>query len=395
MERRRAETWPRVILHADMDAFFAAVEQRDRPELRGKPLLVGGTGNRGVVSTASYEARPFGCRSAMPMAQARRLCPQAVVLPPDFDRYKAVSEVVMGVFARFSPLVEPLSLDEAFLDMTGAEGLFGPPEEMGRRIRGEVSEATRGLTISVGLAPCKFVAKVASDFRKPDGLMVVPPGEVTAFLWPLDVSRLWGVGPKTREQLEGMGLRTIGDVAHAPLESLEGRLGEWGRRIHELAWGVDDRPVLSERETKSVGAETTLEKDVVGEGAILPHLHQAAGKVGRHLRAEGLLAGAVRVKLKTSGFRILSRQMALAAPTDSDRELERAAEVLLGQFDLTIPMRLVGMAAFDLSPAGQRPVQGDLFSAGERERERKLDRTLDELRRRFGEDAVRWGGEEE
>ncbi|MGA9753060.1 MAG: DNA polymerase IV [Acidobacteriota bacterium] len=395
MERRRAETWPRVILHADMDAFFAAVEQRDRPELRGKPLLVGGTGNRGVVSTASYEARPFGCRSAMPMAQARRLCPQAVVLPPDFDRYKAVSEVVMGVFARFSPLVEPLSLDEAFLDMTGAEGLFGPPGEMGRRIRGEVSEATRGLTISVGLAPCKFVAKVASDVRKPDGLVVVPPGEVTAFLWPLDVSRLWGVGPKTREQLEGMGLRSIGDVAHAPMERLELRLGEWGRRIHELAWGVDDRPVLSERETKSIGAETTLEKDVVGEGAIRPHLHRAAAKVGRHLRAEGFLAGAVRVKLKTSGFRILSRQMALAGPTDSDRELERAAEVLLGQFDLTIPMRLVGMAAFDLSPSGQRPVQGDLFSVGDRERERKLDRTLDELRRRFGEDAVRWGGEEE
>ncbi|OYV70860.1 MAG: DNA polymerase IV, partial [Deltaproteobacteria bacterium 21-66-5] len=290
MERQGEEIWPRVILHADMDAFFAAVEQRDRPELRGKPLLVGGTGNRGVVSTASYEARPFGCRSAMPMAQARRLCPHAAVLPPDFERYKAVSEVVMGVFARFSPLVEPLSLDEAFLDMTGAEGLFGPPEEMGRRIRREVSEATRGLTISVGLAPCKFVAKVASDFRKPDGLVVVPPGEVTAFLWPLDVSRLWGVGPKTREQLEGMGLRSIGDVAHAPPERLERRLGEWGRRIHELAWGVDDRPVLSERETKSVGADTTLEKDVVGEGPIRPHLRKAAAKVGRHLRAEGLLA---------------------------------------------------------------------------------------------------------
>ncbi len=386
--------WSRIILHADMDAFFAAVEQRDRPELKGKPVLVGGVGGRGVVSTASYEARPFGCHSAMPMAEARRRCPHAVVLPPDFERYKEASDVIMGVFDEFSPYVEALSLDEAFLDMTGAEGLFGTPEAMASALKKAVFEATRGLTVSVGVAPTKFVAKVASDYRKPDGLTVVPPGTVEAFLWPLDVSRLWGVGPRTKEELDRTGLHLIGDVARTPAETMADLFGENGRRIHDLALGIDPREVVPSRDAKSIGAEYTLEKDVKGAEAIEPHLHRAAARVARHLRREGLMAGGVRVKLKTAGFKLMTRQAALSPPTDSERDLEEAARGLLGQFDLRVPMRLVGIAGFNLTEAG-RAVQGDLFGSETRTRVRKLDRTLDELKDRFGEDAVRWGRDEE
>lgn len=386
--------WARIILHADMDAFFAAVEQRDDPELRGKPVLVGGTGARGVVSTASYEARPFGCHSAMPMAEARRRCPQAVVLPPDFERYKEASDVIMGVFDEFSPYVEALSLDEAFLDMTGAEGLFGSPGTMAKRIKKAVCEATGGLTVSVGAAPTKFVAKVASDYRKPDGLTLVPPGTVETFLWPLEVSRLWGVGPRMYEQLDKVGLRLIGDVARTPLETMVELFGENGRRIHELSLGIDPREVVPLRDAKSIGAEYTLESDVKGAEAIGPHLHRAAARVARQLRREGLMASGVRVKLKTNGFKLMTRQAALSPPTDSERDLENAAAALLGQFDLAVPMRLVGIAGFNLVEAG-RAVQGDLFGSETRTRVRKLDKTLDQLKDRFGEGSVRWGRDEE
>lgn len=384
--------WPRVILHADMDAFYAAVEQRDRPELRGLPVIVGGTGRRGVVSTASYEARPFGVRSAMPSEEARRLCPQAVFLPPDFKRYSEASERVMEVFGRFSPKVEPLSLDEAFLDMTGAEGLFGPPEEMGWRIKEAVLQATGGLTVSVGAAPCKYVAKVASDFRKPDGLTVVPPEGVLDFLWPLPVSRLWGVGPKSQAHLEALGLRTLGDVASAGEEYLKARLGEMGPHIRRLAWGEDEREVEPEREAKSVGSEFTLDEDVVGEGEIRPHLRRAASVVARRLREDGLTARGVRVKLKTHRFRLLTRQGAVSPATDSEHELFAAACSLLPEFDLALPMRLVGMAAYDLSGAGH-PVQASLFGEERRDGRRKLDRTLDALKERFGQEAIRWADE--
>lgn len=386
--------WPSVILHADMDAFYAAVEQRDRPELRGKPLIVGGTGRRGVVSTASYEARPFGVHSAMPSEEARRLCPQAIFLPPDFRRYEEASGRVMEVFGRFSPKVEPLSLDEAFLDMTGAEGLFGPPEEMGRLIKQAVLEATGGLTVSVGAAPCKFVAKVASDFRKPDGLTVVAPSEVHGFLWPLPVSRLWGVGPKSQARLEAMGLKTIGDVASAGEGDLKARLGELGPHIRRLAWGEDDREVEPEREAKSVGSEFTLDEDVAGEEEIRPHLRRAAAVVARRLRQDGVTAAGIRVKLKTHRFRLLTRQSAVSPPTDSEHELFAAACSLLPEFDLGIPMRLVGLAAFDLSGPGAA-VQASLFGGEQRDGRRKLDRTLDGLRERFGKDAIRWADEKE
>ena len=380
--------WPRIILHADMDAFYAAVEQLDRPELRGKALLVGGTGPRGVVSTASYEARPFGVGSAMPMAVARRRCPHAIVLPPRFERYQAVSKVVMNTLGTFSPLVEPLSLDEAFVDMTGCEALFGSPIEMGEAVRSAVFEAT-GLTVSVGVSTTKYVAKVASDCRKPDGLTVVGPNEVTGFLHPLPIDRLWGVGPRTRSRLKARGLDTIGDVAATPLDNLERWFGGLGAHIDALARGHDDRAVIPERDAKSIGSENTLDADIVGEAAIRPWLLRAADTVARRLRAEGLAARGVRVKLRTADFRLHTRQAVLAGTTHATRPIVEVAESLLHEFDLEVPVRLVGVAAFELEEAGVGEVrQLDLFHAPNAEYDERLDRTLDVVHERFGEGAL-------
>ena len=380
--------WPRIVLHADMDAFYAAVEQLDRPELRGKALLIGGTGPRGVVSTASYEARPFGVGSAMPMAVARRRCPHAIVLPPRFERYQAVSRTVMRALGDFSPLVEPLSLDEAFVDMTGCEALFGAPRAMGEAVRRAVREAT-GLTVSVGVSTTKYVAKVASDCRKPDGLTVIGPGEVAGFLHPLPIDRLWGVGPRTRSRLEARGLDTIGDVAATPPDTLERWLGSLGAHVHALAHGRDDRAVVPEREAKSIGSEHTLDADVVGEAAIRPWLLRAADTIARRLRGEGLDAAGVRVKLRTSDFRLHARQTVLAGATHATRPIVEAAESLLHEFDLGAPVRLVGVAAFDLREGGGGHVhQLDLFDAPRREHDQRLDRTLDVVHERFGEGAL-------
>ena len=383
-----ASGWPRIILHADMDAFFAAVEQLDRPELRGKALLIGGTGPRGVVSTASYEARPYGVGSAMPMAAARRRCPHAIMLPPRFERYRAVSRVVMRTLGAFSPLVEPLSIDEAFVDMTGCEALSGEPRAMGESIRCAVFEAT-GLTVSVGVSTTKYVAKVASDRGKPDGLTVVAPDEVTRFLHSLPIDRLWGVGPRTRERLEARGIATIGEVAATPLDALERWLGTLGAHVHALAQGRDARAVVPEREAKSIGSENTLDTDVVGEAAIRPWLHRAADTVAGRMRDEGLAARGVRVKLRTSDFRLHTRQTMLAAATRATRPIVEAAEALLREFDLGVPVRLVGVAAFELREGGAGEAeQLDLFDAPREEHDERLDRTLDAVRRRFGERAL-------
>ena len=386
-----AAKWPRVIVHADMDAFYAAIEQLDRPELRGKPILVGFPGRRGVVSTASYEARPFGVGSAMPMVTARRLCPQAIVVPPRFDRYVEVSSTIMGVFARFSPRVEPLSLDEAFLDMTGAEGLFGPPAEMGESLRRAVKEAT-GLTVSVGVSCTKYVAKVASDFHKPDGLTVVPPDQVLAFLHPLPVRRLWGVGPRGAEAFERLGLRTIGEVAAASPALLASELGSLGPHVWALAHGDDPREVETEREAKSIGHEETLEWDIEGVEAVRPLLLRAADRVAERLRANGLGADGVRVKLKTASFKLMTRQRRLDDRTSSAGPLYEAALSLLDEFPWDEPLRLVGLAAYDLSPGGL-PAQGDLFRQAERRRNAELDRALDSVRAKFGDDAVKRASE--
>lgn len=378
--------WPRIILHADMDAFYAAVEQRDRPELRGKPILVAFDSPRSVVTTASYEARPFGVGSAMPLALAKRKCPQAIVVPPRMADYARVSKQIFEIFDDFSPLVEGLSLDEAFIDMTGAEGLFGTAEQMGRQIKERVWLQT-GLRVSVGAAACKFVAKVASDLRKPDALVVVPPDQTRPFLDPLPVSRLWGVGQKTLPLLHDLGLFKMGDVAAADPAWLARRLGSLGPFVHALASGDDPRAVVPDRDAKSVGAERTLMQDVRGAAAIRPHLLESADEIAQRLRKSHLVAGGVRVKLKASDFAIFTRQHKLTVPTANANALLQAAERLLPEFDLRRDYRLVGMAAWDLR-ADDAPVQPDLFEQAAAQRDRKLDQALDELRDRFGKGAV-------
>jgi DNA polymerase-4 len=374
-----------MVAHADMDAFYAAIEQLDDPALRGRAVLVGPPSDRGVVLTASYEARRYGVGSAMPMAKARRLCPSAVIVPPRFDRYQEVSKTIMGVFANFSPEVEAISLDEAFLDMTGSEQLFGDPEFIGRRLKEAVREATGGLTASVGLSATKYVAKVASACQKPNGLTVVPPEDAKAWLAPLPVAWLWGVGPKTQSRLHQIGLRTIGEVAHADPQFLSAKLGRAGLYFHALAQAEDPRQVIGRRASKSIGSERTLERDVCGKAEIRLCLRRSADAIGRRLRQNRYLALGVGIKLKTTNFQILTRQRRLSEPTDTTETLYSVAVDLLNEFDQPGPFRLVGMVAFDLVGIKDR-VQLDLFSTSARQR--RLEAAIDELAERFGTDVV-------
>jgi DNA polymerase-4 len=369
-----------------MDAFYAAVEQLDDPALRGRPILVGSPGNRGVVLTASYEARPFGVGSAMPMARARKLCPDALIVRPRFERYREISARVMQVFGDFSPDVEALSLDEAFLDMTGAERIFGPPEAIGRRLKDAVRAAT-GLTVSVGLSGTKYVAKVASGHAKPDGLTIVPPDAARAWLAPMPVSRLWGVGRKTEPRLLRLGLRTIGDVAASDPKRLEHVLGRLGAHIHALAHALDPRAVEGGRSSKSIGSEVTLEYDIPIGDEMKRHLRRSAEDIGRRLRRKRYVASGVRVKLKTADFRILTRQHHLARPTDIAEAIYHVGVTLLEAFGEQGPFRLVGMAAYDLSREAEK-TQTDLFAAGG-ERRRKLEVAVDEIAERFGANTLR------
>jgi DNA polymerase-4 len=373
-----------------MDAFYAAVEQLDNPSLRGKPVLVGPRSNRGVVLTASYEARPYRVGSAMPMAKARRLCPDAVIVPPRFERYQDVSRTVMGVFATFSPEVEALSLDEAFLDTTGTEQLFGHPESMGRRLKDAVCEATGGLTVSVGLSSTKYVAKVASGYRKPNGLTIVPPEQAKAWLAPLPVRWLWGAGPKTQERLHDLGLQTIGDVAKADPKFLLEKLGKAGLHFHSLAHAEDPRAVTGHRGGKSIGSEHTLDTDVSDVAEIKRHLRRAAENIGRRLRKKGTRAFGISVKLKTADFQLLSRQRRLTEPTDVTETIYSVGVELLKAFDHPGPFRLVGMAAYDLVSTEDK-TQLDLF--GGSARQRRLDAAIDDLSERYGANIVHRGND--
>ncbi len=377
--------WPRIVVHADMDAFYASVEQLDDPSLRGRPILVGMDSDRSVVLTASYEARPFGVGSAMPMSKARRLCPQALIVPPNFERYSAVSRQIMGVFADFSPDVEAISLDEAFLEMTGTTRRFRTPGELGRQLKAAVKEATGGLTASVGISGTKYVAKVASDLRKPDGLTVVRPDRARAFLAPLPVRRLWGVGPKTEERLAAAGYTHIGPIADEDEATLERSLGRLGLHLQRLARGEDPRRVQTRRRARSVGSERTLAEDVSDLSAIQEHLRTSAENIGGRLRRKSLLAGGVRVKLKTASFQGLSRQAVLKHPTDVGADLYQAALPLLAQFPTDEPFRLVGLAAYDIVRPDD-PVQLRLFDG--RPRKAALERAVDAARQAFGDGAV-------
>lgn len=385
---------PRTILHADMDAFFAAVEQRDCPELRGVPVIVGGSGPRQVVATCSYEARKFGVRSAMPGAQARRLCPHGVFVRPRMDAYAAASRQVHEVFSRYTDRVEPLSLDEAFLDASGCEPLFGDGAAIARRIKDDVLAAT-SLTVSVGVATSKFVAKVASDLQKPDGLVVVAPGSERAFLAPLPVSRLWGVGGKTEPLLHAHALRTIGDVQRTSREDLARWLGEsLGEHVHLLAHGLDLRAVEPEREAKSIGNELTFERDLrtleEAEGILL----QLCESVGRRLRKDGRSARCVRLKLRLFDFTTCTRQRAIAATQDDLALHAVVRELLRGAWDGRSGIRLLGVTAAQLVD-GAGATQRSLFAADDdgRQKGMKVLRAMDAIRDRHGEDAVRRGAQ--
>jgi DNA polymerase-4 len=376
-------SWPKIVVHADMDAFYAAVEQLDDPTLRGRPVLVGPNSARGVVLTASYEARRYGVGSAMPMVVARRRCADAIIVPPHFERYETISRQVMDIFADFSPAVEPLSLDEAFLDMSGSEHLFGAPETMGHKIKAAVRTAT-GLNISVGISATKYVAKVASDHGKPNGLTVVHPDKAVAWLAPMPVNRLWGVGAKTARGLYARGLRTIGDIAVAEPRTLGQLLGSAGSHLYKLAHGMDPRPVSHGRRAQSIGSDRTLRIDIVAPADIALHLRRAADRVARRVRAKAYRARGIRVRLKTSKFEMLSRQLRLPVPADTADAFFTASLTLLDRFDHPGPFRLVGLAAFDLHRSHEE-AQSDLFDSGGK---RRLETTIDELITRFGGNVV-------
>jgi DNA polymerase-4 len=375
------------ILHADMDAFYASVETRRDPALAGRPLLVAGTGPRGVVTSASYEARARGCRNAMPTAMARRLCPEAVVIAPDFDAYRVASAQVMAVFRAITPMVEPLSLDEAFLDVGGARRLFGDAVTIARTLRRRVRDET-GLPATVGVAANKFLAKLASTRGKPDGLLVLPPSQALDWLHRLPVEALWGVGAATLDKLHRYGLRTVGDLAGARPATLERALGRaHGAGLLELAWGRDPRPVVPGEPAKSVGAEETFATDLTDRAELAREVLRCCARVGRRLRAARLGGRTITVKIRFADFTTITRSRTLAGPTDVDAELREVATAL---FAAAVPdgaaVRLVGVAVSGLAGA-DAPRQLTLDDDG-RPGWRAADRAADAVRARFGERAV-------
>ncbi len=372
-----------------MDAFYAAIEQRDDPALRGRPVIVGGTGPRSVVSTASYEARPFGVRSAMPMAIALRKCPDAVVVPPRMAHYAQVAAQIHAVFESFTPLVEPLSLDEAFLDVSDSRALFGDGEAIARKLKAAVRDTT-SLVVSVGVASNKFVAKVASDLRKPDALVVVPPGEEAAFLAPLAVGRLWGAGPQAQAAMRARGLHTIGDLQGLTGDAMVALFGEaGGRHFWKLARAMDDRAVVPDREAKSISHETTFATDLRREADCCGVLLELSEGVGRRLRRAGIVGRTVKLKLRYRDFTTVLRQSKLVPASDDDLVIYRAAKALFLAHWTRGPVRLLGVGVTDFTPAAASQ-QGSLFAAAPA-REKNLMRAVDAIRDRFGDGSIRRG----
>ncbi|SEI08967.1 MULTISPECIES: DNA polymerase IV [unclassified Leifsonia] len=375
------------ILHVDMDAFFASVELLERPDARGKPAIVGHAGGRGVVTSATYEARRYGVRSAMPMSQALRLCPNAIILTPHYERYTRYSAAVMDIFHEVTPLVEPLSIDEAFLDVSGARRLLGSPRRIAELIRSRVFEET-GLTCSVGVAATKFMAKLASGRAKPDGLLVIPRAETLAFLRPLPVGALWGVGASTQASLERMGLLTVADLADAPLHVLQKAIGDaGGRRLHDLANGRDARRIVTESREKSIGHENTFGVDVGDLDTLRREFLRLSGRVGERLRKHELVARTVAIKVRFSDFRTITRSRTLAEPTNVGRRLFEEAWDVFGALGLDVrqtPLRLIGVRAEQLLDAG-----GDALALWDPDEEwRETERTLDAVSARFGRGAI-------
>jgi DNA polymerase-4 len=378
----------RTILHVDLDAFFAAVEQRDRPELRGKPVIVGGGGpdQRGVVSAASYEARAFGVHSAMPLRTAGRLCPHGVFLPVDGRKYQRASREVMAILRRFTPLVQPISIDEAFLDVTGSRALFGEGEAIARTIKVAIRTEV-GLTASVGVASTKLVAKIGSDLRKPDGLVVVPLGDEASFLAPLPISRLWGVGEKTAIALRDFGVQTIGDLAALPPAAMERRFGKHGAALVARAHGVDPDPVATGDAAKSIGHEHTFDTDTAEREKIERTVLGMADGVAWRLRAAGLKAATITLKLRDTNFVTMTRQTTLDTPADLTEPIYEAAVELLRRELHGQRIRLVGVTASNFREREQLA----LFGGSDEPRRHQAAAAMDTIRRKYGEKAVTRG----
>lgn len=384
---------PRTIFHVDMDAFFAAIAVLDNPGLAGKAVLTGGTGPRGVVTTASYEARRFGCHSAMPMSQALRLCPHAVCVKVPGDRIREKSRAMFAVLDDFSPLVQPLSVDEAFLDMTGTDRLMGPPEQVARELKDRIFRGTGGLVASVGVAPNKFLAKLASDLEKPDGLTVIPPTEdgIRAVLDPLPISKIWGIGPATQARLEKRGIKKVADLRELSEDQLKQAFGEHARRYFRLSRGLDDRPVIPDRVAKSIGHEQTFRENLTDPDAIRAVLLDQSEQVGYRLRKHAARARGITVKIRFGDFQTITRSHTLDTPTDVTETIYHAARDLFNRWAETSfrSVRLVGVSAYPLTHRGG---QADLFPDPRKLKQQQLDSALDRITTRFGKRTIRRGG---
>jgi DNA polymerase IV len=381
----------RYILHVDMDAFYASVEVLDDPSLKGKLVIVGGDAKaRGVVSAASYEVRKFGVHSAMPMATAVRLCPHAIILPVRMARYAEVSRSLRDIFDKYTTMVEPLSLDEAFLDVTESARVYGGAEAIGRAIKAEIKEKLH-LTASVGVAPNKFLAKVASDLNKPDGFTVITPENVHTVLDPLGVGRIWGVGKTTEKLLRSKGIETIGQLRKWPVESLKSMLGNSAEHLLTLASGIDNREVETARDAKSISSETTFPADIADAETLLGVLLGQVEEVAARLREERLRARTITLKLRYGDFRTITRSQTLAEPTDITQNLWEEARKVFAKWKARSsgPLRLLGfgVSGFEAGKAAQ----GTLFADAEDEKQKRLDKTMDDIHRRFGKDSLRRG----
>ena len=379
-------TYQRWILHADMDAFYASVEQRDNPKLIGKPVIVGGDSNRGVVCAASYEARQYGVYSAMPIVEARRRCPQGIYIMPNIPKYAQVSSQILTIFESFSPLVETLALDEAFMDVTGMELLYKDVADIAQQIKIQVKKEV-DLIVSVGVAPNKFLAKLASALQKPDGLVIIRPGEERQRLAPLSVKKIWGVGDATARILKSMHIETMGDLQQSDVYKLERALGKHALELYNLAWGRDERPVIPDREAKSIGNEDAFERDIRSQEEIKTELLLLAERIGWRLRKAGLRGRTLTLKVRFSSFQTITRSITVMDPIGLDETIYETAIKLMEKIPVKEGIRLLGITISNFAQSG---IQLSLFNEVTEKRE-KIANVMDELKDRFGVGIVKRG----